>query len=104
MGHQINYTTIPVNYDKSKIKAGMDERAWHDHWQESSEGLPSDIRWIDFVCDNKEQAREYIEKHENRLKSYDDKIKIIKKEIEKEQRIADQKGNSFWLVKTEYHC
>lgn len=190
MGHQINYTTIPVDYNKSQMKAEMDERAWHDHWQESSEGLPSDIRWIDFVCDNKDQAREYIEKHDsgwydqlavkfkqadysknkkiialkerknnvlrkkqsldsvmhfkdtksslitckgcgskisnqymqhrntcpvcgfdmrsdtikNRLKSYDDKIETLKDEIEKEQRIADQKGNLFWLVKTEYHC
>lgn len=33
MGHQINYTTIPVDYNKSQIKAEMDERAWHDHWQ-----------------------------------------------------------------------
>ena len=27
--------------------------------------MPSDIRWIDFVCDNKEQAREYIGKHDS---------------------------------------
>lgn len=64
MGHVINYNVIPVNANKKAFKAGMDEQAWHDHWEESSQGLPGDIRWIDHVCENEEKAREYIDSHD----------------------------------------
>lgn len=100
MGHQINYTTIPVDYDKSRIKTEMDERAWHDHWQESSEGLPSGIRWIDFVCDNKEQAREYIEKHDSGW--YDQlAVKFKQADYSKNKKIIALKERKNNVIKKE---
>mgnify|MGYP000021237709 CR=1 FL=1 len=189
MSHEIKYSVIPINANKKAFKAGQDEMAYHDHWQESSEGLPSDIRWIDYVCANQDDAERYIETHDkgwydqlavkfkqadyskskklstlndnrrsvvrkmndlnnnkhfanvksslisckccgskiavkymaktnycpvcrndmrpdtikNRIKSYNDKIAKIDKDITQLKHQLDQKGNLYWLVKTEWH-
>ena len=63
MGHMVNYLVYDINTDKSEItnhanNMAMEEGDYHS-------GLNKPIRWIDVVCEDKQQAYEYIKSHDD---------------------------------------
>lgn len=65
MGHCIHYATYGEKVDKAQVQSYWDEYASHEDWREGCSGLPGKIRWIEHTCKSKEEAKEYIEVHDN---------------------------------------
>ena len=64
MGHNINYLTYEKNVNKKEVQRYWDEYAAQEDREEGCSGLNSNIRWIDHICDNYEDAEEYIKSHD----------------------------------------
>lgn len=64
MGHNIHHATYPENINKKPVQAEWDEYAAREDWQEGCSGLPSNIRWINHVCNSMEDAEKYIRDHD----------------------------------------
>lgn len=64
MGHSIHYATYDEKTNKNSIQAYWDDYAAHEDWEEGCCGLPNNIRWIDHICDDYDEAHEYIENHD----------------------------------------
>lgn len=62
MGHCIHYSSYPVETNLSAITADMNDRARYD--SDTHGGLVSKIRFIDVVCKDEEEARNYIQSHD----------------------------------------
>lgn len=65
MGHCIDYGTYDLKVNKSSVQAEWDECAAHEDWREGATGLPGKIRWIDYTCNSREEAEEYIRSHDS---------------------------------------
>ena len=65
MSHNIMHSVYPGYVKKESVQAEWDEYAANEDWQEGCSGLPNNIRWINHICDDKEDAYDYIEKHDN---------------------------------------
>ena len=63
MGHAIYYLDFEENVSKDKIVAEANEMAEYE--SDSRSGLPGNIRWLNHICDNREQAHEFIEKNDD---------------------------------------
>ena len=63
MGHAIYYLDFEENVSKDKIVAEADEMAEYE--SDSRSGLPGTIRWLNHICDDREEAHEFIEKNDN---------------------------------------
>lgn len=60
--HVINYGEYPQNVSKSQVKREWDCRvANSDARFEGANSLPGDIRWIDYVCNGRDSAEEFIQ-------------------------------------------
>lgn len=64
MGHQIEHRYYKENVDKKRVQADLDNYVRCHCWQEGSSGLNAPIRWLDHICDNSEDAMEYIKSHD----------------------------------------
>lgn len=64
MGHNIEYFSYKENVDKKKVQRDMDNYVAHADWQEGCSGLYNNIRWIDVVLNDYDEAMDYIEKHD----------------------------------------
>lgn len=64
MGHSVHHATYDEKVNKTKVQNYWDEYAAHEDWQEGCSGLSQNIRWIDYICDDREAAEEYIKKHD----------------------------------------
>jgi len=66
MGHQINHNVYPLNCDRRKVQAELDDYAAHEDWQEGCTGLPNSIRWIESaICNNYDDALKFIDEHDS---------------------------------------
>lgn len=65
MSHNIHHSVYSEKVNKQQVQRYWDEYAAREDWQEGCCGLGSDIRWIDHICSNLEEAEEYIEKHDD---------------------------------------
>ena len=64
MSHEVHYGIYDENVDKKEVQSYWDDYAMHEDWQEGCSGLANKIRWIDHICDTKEEAEQYIEQHD----------------------------------------
>lgn len=65
MGHEIRHSVInDTEKDKKRCEAYWNEVAAHEGHQEGSSGLDKPIRWINHICENYDEAMEYIESHD----------------------------------------
>lgn len=65
MSHNIETSVYNENVDKKKVQRYWDDYAAREDYQEGCSGLNSDIRWIDHICDNEEDAEKYIQEHDS---------------------------------------
>lgn len=121
MGHAVEYYDYDVNTDKRVIDSEMNDRAIEDGDYHS--GLNKSIRWIDYICEDREKAYEYIESHD---KGWYDQLAVkyrvypkieptkalltLKERLQKERekRCSYEKAHSISTFKIEYigcpHC
>ena len=64
MGHNIHFAEYSENVNKKQVQAEWDDYVAKEDWQEGCSGLGSDIRWIDHICESREEAEEYIRSHD----------------------------------------
>ena len=62
--HNICHGTYDENVNKKEVQAYWDDYARMEDWQEGCSGLNRDIRWIDHICTDLEEAKAYIESHD----------------------------------------
>lgn len=82
MSHNIYMPVYDERVNKKAVQKYWDQTAAHDDWQEGCTGLCRDIRWIDHICANEEEAKEYIETHD---KGGYDQLAVKFKSIPKEE-------------------
>lgn len=115
MGHAIEYFEFDVKVDKRRIESDLNERAVEDGDYHS--GLNQSIRWLDYICEDRERAYEYIESHD---KGWYDQLAVKFREYPKseptktlltlkerrnkecEKRNAYEKAHSIASFKAEY--
>lgn len=61
MSHNIEYYTYPATKKQTAIESELQAYAKRKTYEEGGGGLPRSIRWLDFVCDNYESAKAFIE-------------------------------------------
>ena len=66
MGHNIHHRVYDENVNKKDVQAYWDKYASMEDWQEGCSGLVRDIRWIDHICKDREEAEAYIESHDRK--------------------------------------
>lgn len=66
MAHNVDYWVRPEKVNKKAFEAEINERVSHITWEEGGHGLVQPIRWIDRVCDNREDAEEYIRSNDRK--------------------------------------
>lgn len=64
MGHNIDHWDRPESVNKKAFEADINDYVRQHTRGEGGHGLNSPIRWIDHVCDNREDAMEYIRSHD----------------------------------------
>lgn len=65
MGHEIYQYVYPESVDKKKVQAELDEMVSHRTFKEGGgHGLDQPIRWLEYVCEDRESAEEYIREHD----------------------------------------
>ena len=121
MGHEIRHLEYADTTDKRVISADADELATRDG--DYHHGLDKAIRFIDFICEDREKAYEYISSHD---KGWYDNLAVKFREYPKceptkalltlkdrqkkehEKRIAYEQAHSVASFKVEYigcpHC
>ena len=62
MGHCTEHFVFDVNKNKKVIEAEMNQRAIFEGDYHKS--LNQDIRWIDHICEDEDEARTYVESHD----------------------------------------
>ena len=63
MSHNIKHFTYAEKENKNRIQKDLDTYVSHETWQEGGHGTGG-IRWLDAVCKSREEAEQYIEKHD----------------------------------------
>lgn len=94
MGHEIIYESYAASVDTRSVQAEWEDRIRHICWQEGG-GMSQPIRWIDHICEDREAAYKYIERHDDgwydqlAVKYYTDGDKIPKAVTKLEERLKD---------------
>lgn len=65
MSHNIEYYSYPITKKQTAIARELQDYARQATWREGGSGLPNDIRWIDYTCDDYESAQAAIERMDN---------------------------------------
>lgn len=65
MGHQVWHLVYDENVDKKAVQSEGDMYARRDGYGEGATSLPGKIRWLNDICDNREDAEKYIESHDS---------------------------------------
>ena len=64
MSHESKYFDVKVKgFDKKKFASGVNDYVKHATWEEGGHGLCCPIRYLDHLCDDYDDAVEYINKH-----------------------------------------
>lgn len=71
--HNINYFVYADNTDKGKIQKELDSHVRQVCWEEGAGGLYGQIRFINHLCDNENEAHKYINEHD---KGYYDQLAV----------------------------
>ena len=94
--HEVYVTSYEENVNKKEVQEFWDNKAKYADYQEGCSGLLNDIRWINTICENKQQAQEFIEKNDKgwydqlAVKYYDyPSLEKTKKYEDLEKRIND---------------
>ena len=61
MGHEIRYLEYGDPINKRAVEAEINEFVKHRCFEEGGSGLPGPICWLERLCANREEAREYID-------------------------------------------
>ena len=61
--HNIHKVTCPENVNKKSVQQEWDNAAACAGKKEGASGLDKDIQWYDHICDNYEEAEEFITQH-----------------------------------------
>ena len=64
MGHNIDYWDRPENVNKKAFEDDINDYVCQHTRGEGGHGLDGPIRWLNHVCDNREDAMEYIRRHD----------------------------------------
>ena len=64
MSHNFNYWTCPENVDKKAFVEDINDYVRQHTRGEGGHGLDGPIRWLNHVCDNYDNAMEYIQSHD----------------------------------------
>jgi len=64
--HNIRTSVYNENVDKKRVQRYWDDYAAREDYMEGCCGLNKDIRWINHICDNEEEAEKYIEEHDSK--------------------------------------
>lgn len=117
MSHNIDHWVRPENVNKKAFEADINEYVRQHTRGEGGHGLDSSIRWIDHICDNREDAMEYIRSHDKgwydqlAVKYYDyPKLEPTKTMLalqerlraEQEKRVAYAAAHAVTTFKAEY--
>ena len=115
MGHAIEHYEFDVMKDKKIIEREMNNRAIEDGDYHS--GLNKSIRWLDHICEDRDQAYNYIDSHD---KGWYDQLAVkfreypkceptkallnLKERMQKEREKRDtyEKAHSIAAFKVEY--
>lgn len=62
MGHCISYNSFPIKTDVKKIQNELNKKAIRE--SDTHSELNSPIRFIDIICKNEKEAKEYINSHD----------------------------------------
>lgn len=90
MAHNIRHLSYHCSVSQRKVQNSLDDFVASEDYGEGATGLPSPIRWIDYICKNREEAEEYIKSHD---RGWYDSLAVKYKMGRK----------IMWLVKIEYH-
>ena len=63
--HNIHKVTYPENVNKKSVQQEWDNAAACAGKKEGASGLDKDIQWYDHICDNYEEAEEFITQHDS---------------------------------------
>lgn len=63
--HNIHKVTYPENVNKKSVQQEWDNAAACAGKEEGASGLDKDIQWYDHICDNYEEAEEFITQHDS---------------------------------------
>ena len=64
MSHNIDYWNEPENVNKKAFADDIDNYVRQHTRGEGGHGLSDPIRWLDHVCNNREDAMDYIKRHD----------------------------------------
>lgn len=64
MSHNIDYWVRPENVNTRTFETEINDYVRQHTLGEGGHGLDSPIRWLNHVCDNREDAQEYIRSHD----------------------------------------
>ena len=90
MAHNIKHLDYHCSRSQRQIEKRLNSFVAIEDYEEGAVGLPQPIRWIDHQCKNRDEALEYIEKHD---RGWYDCLAVKYKNGRK----------LYWLVKIEYH-
>lgn len=90
MAHNIHYLDYHCSVSKRAVQKRLDAYVAIEDAEEGAAGLPNPIRWIDRICKNRDEAVEYIKRHD---RDWYDCLAVQYKDGRKKM----------WLVKIEYH-
>lgn len=63
--HNVEYGEYEENVNKKRVQEYWDNYAAREDWEEGCSGLNGNIRWINYICESRDEAYEYIEAHDN---------------------------------------
>lgn len=94
--HNIEYYDYPEKINKNSVQAKLNNYVEQATWAEGGSVLQN-IRWIDYICDNKEEAEQYIESHDKHW--YDQlavKYKVYKiKETAAYKKLIERRAETY---------
>ena len=113
--HNIHKVTYPENVNKKSVQQEWDSAAACAGKKEGASGLDKDIQWYDHICDNYEEAEEFITQHDSgwydqlavKYRTYPElsskKMTDMKNRLEKAKaRLDELNGFHFANAKSQY--
>ena len=65
MSHNVYTEIYDENVNKKNVQNFWDEKAARDDYEEGCSGLSQNIRWINYLCENEEEAEKYIKENDS---------------------------------------
>ena len=90
MAHNIRFFDYHCSRSQAQVQKRLDNFVACEDYEEGATGLPSPIRWINHLCENRDDAYEYIVSHD---RGWYDSLAVQYKSGRRKM----------WLVKIEYH-